>query len=97
MKAIGAVDVGVAGWSEHNRVPACLADKAVRGWVIDSVGLCFDDDAANAIDAEVKANQLDCDLIRRSVPETSKILVGVRDIAAQAGSQGHQAICSKVH
>ena len=70
MKAIGAVDVGVARWSEHNRVPACLADKAVRSWVIDCVGLGFNDNAANAIDTEIEANQLDCDLIRRSVPET---------------------------
>ncbi len=81
VKTIRAVNVGMAGWSKHDRVPASLADKTVRGPVIGRVGFSFNDDAAHAIDAEIEANQLDRDRLRLAVPEPNKIAVCVGNSA----------------
>ncbi len=60
---VRAVDVRVAGRSEHRRVPLGLPPVAVRGGVLVVIGLDLDDPAAHAVHQKRGADQLRRDFV----------------------------------
>ena len=55
---VAAVDVRAPCRPEHRRVASRRAGKAVRGGIVALVGLALDDDAADAVDGQERAEQL---------------------------------------
>jgi len=58
VNAIGAIDIGVAGRTEHHRIALGAAAIGVRGRIGVVIGLHLDDGAPDAIDQQGRANEL---------------------------------------
>ena len=79
--AVGEIDVGMAGRAEDRRRARRQPDVGVAGGVVALVALALDDHPADAVDAELAADQLASDLVHRAVEE-----VGAQGAQAQPGS-----------
>ena len=61
--AVGAIDIGKAGRAEHHLVPRRRAAEGVRRRVGVMIGLDLDNDAADAVDQQRRADQVGRDLV----------------------------------
>ncbi len=57
MNAVGAVDIGIAGRTEHHGVARGASAEAMRRGFGVVIGLDLDDDAADAIEQQRRADQ----------------------------------------
>ena len=75
MDAVGAVDIGAAGGTEHHGVARGQTAIAVRRRIGVMIGLDLDDRPANTVDQERGANQ-----VRRNVMDApiEKLLTELR-------------------
>ena len=69
MDAIGAVDIDKAGRSEHHGVARRRSPVGMRRRLGVVIGLDLDDDAADAIDQQGRADQIGRDLVDAAVKE----------------------------
>src|SRR6516225_8027336 len=74
--AVRAVDVGVAGRTEHHTVPLGAAAERMRGRIGVVVGLDLDDDAADALEQERRADEIGGDRVHAAGKETSAEQLG---------------------
>lgn len=58
MNAVGPVDIGMAGLTEHDGGPRCRPPETVGGGIIRLIGFRFDDDAADAGYIQSDADQV---------------------------------------
>ena len=71
VNAVRAVDISVPGRAEHRRIARPWATMAVRGGIVDVVGLGLDDAATDAVDQQQHADQPPCH-IQRGIVEIQR-------------------------
>src|SRR5215468_4376344 len=74
--AVRAVDVGVAGRTEHHGVALGLPAERMRGRIGVVVGLELDDDAADALEQQRRADEIGGDRVHAARKETSAKQLG---------------------
>ena len=72
MDAVGAVDIGKAGRSEHHGVAWRRPAVGMRRRLGVVIGLDFDDDAADAVDQQRRADQVGRNLEHAAIDKGSK-------------------------
>ena len=85
MHAVRAVDVGVAGRTEHHAVALGLPAERMRGRIGVVVGLDLDDDAADALEQERRADEIGGDRVHAAGKETSAEQLGHRGVSTGGG------------
>src|SRR4029077_8192796 len=73
LDAVGAVDVRVPRRAEHRLVALRAAAVAVRSRILVIVGLDLDDHAADAVDVELRADELRRHLVNASLEPQSAV------------------------
>ena len=58
MQAVNLVDVSASGRPEHRRIPGCHSPITVRRGIVWQISFGLDNFAPNAIDVELRSNQI---------------------------------------
>jgi hypothetical protein len=58
VQAVGAIDIGVPGWTEHGGIARRTAPMAVRGGILMVIGLGLDDQPADPVDQQPGPDQI---------------------------------------
>ena len=69
MNAIGAIDIGIAGRPEHHLVAQRRASKRMRGRIGVMIRLDLDDDAADTVHQQGRADKIGGDLVHATREE----------------------------
>src|SRR6266404_1796793 len=83
--AVGAVDIGVARRTEHHAVALGAAAERMRGRIGVMVGLDLDDDAADALEQQRRADEIGSDRVHAAGKETSAEQLGHRGVSTGGG------------
>src|SRR5206468_10717814 len=69
MDAVGAIDIGKAGWAEHHLVARRRPTEQMRGRIGVMIGLELDDDAADAVHQKRRTDQIGRNLVHAAGKE----------------------------